>query len=648
MPSGISLVLVILAGMLHAAAQSDTEIYDPFNSDAERLSTAETELPESEENSTGNLYKNRLLNFADEADLSLLPGITLMHILEIRRHKALYGDFRSVYELQTVGGIDTHLLRQWLPLLANSRQQTLPKSGKSYIRTGFYRKSGRQNGYLRRDSLAYLGSPDRLHVKIRITGLRHSEAGLQAEKDAGEAYRQSYVSAWWHFRTSGGRLQILAGDQHMSTGQGLMTGSAGFQAGKSVQAARILGRRSVIKPNSSFNENGFLRGLSTVYKPGKHLELTALSGIEYADAGTDSTLAGSRNGNTYYRNQREISRRRNIILFFNSAGIRYQSSQTEAGIGVLSYRSFAKPASVYGKGFYGNAFWNLQTGNALFFGEITADKMLNTSALAGILLAAGKHSDITVLYRNYHPAYSNRYSTAFGELGQAGNETGLFLGLNLKASKRFKIGLYSDMGKHPITANTAAGRKLFMSKSTEAVYELRNQFRLLFSCNQTSRHQNGGHESALKTTEIRNRYWLRFQAETGNKFLKLNCRLEKSYLYSPSEGWFKGLMFYQDLTARLGKAGKVNMRFCRFYSGHYECRSFVMESDMPGRQLIAALSGQGFRFYLSWGQSPMKDLNIWFKFAHLAFTDRQKTGSGTETINSPVNSEFSAQIEWKF
>ncbi|MEJ7658596.1 MAG: hypothetical protein WKG07_02660 [Hymenobacter sp.] len=171
-------------------------------------------------------------------------------------HRAATGPLLSVYELQAVPGWDVRTIERIAPfvtvagLSANAARgplwQRIKNEENNAVLLRYERVLQKRKGYAPADTFQgrptqrYLGSPDAVALRYRVSHAHDFSLGFTAEKDAGEpvAWRPGQRQFGPDFLSAHiviyeqGRLKTLAlGDYQLQFGQGLLL-SSGLTAGK--------------------------------------------------------------------------------------------------------------------------------------------------------------------------------------------------------------------------------------------------------------------------------------------------------------------------------------------------------------------------------------------------------------------------------
>ena len=259
------------------------------------------------------------LNHTDAQELNGLILLSDVQVSAILEHIRREGKLLSLYELQTINGLDAatiEVIRPFITVRENEKStraslKEILTNGSSELlfrstmnieeRKGFMdRKNIFGKEYydpdgealpdfgnstvrdsLRANNRVYLGSPYRLYTRFRFRYRQNVSFGITAEKDEGEQFfkgKQSqgfdYYSAHLFLRDFG-RLKALAiGDYQAQFGQGLTFWNGLAYSSKSSFTMNVKRNALGLSPYTSVNENLFLRGAAATYALGKNVEVT--------------------------------------------------------------------------------------------------------------------------------------------------------------------------------------------------------------------------------------------------------------------------------------------------------------------------------------------------------------------------------------
>ena len=292
-----------------------------------------------------SVYQNPIdINKADVGDFRSLLVLSEQKINAIINHRKKFGNFLSIYELQSVENLSLDDIRVILPFteVKNSIGSTnfsnfTKKTTEHYLVFRADQTLEPSKGYTEDK---YLGSRQRYYTRYRMAHAKDFSIGFVSEKDAGESNFLDYFNFHVQVQNKGIIKNLVIGDYLMQFGQGLIF-SAGFAPGKGSEPVYTTRRSNLgIRPYNSVVENGSFRGIATTVKQG-NFEITGMGAINKRDASTDineemqedyfsSILTAG-----YHRTESEILNK-NAITESNVGGnILYRLDHIQFGFSVL-------------------------------------------------------------------------------------------------------------------------------------------------------------------------------------------------------------------------------------------------------------------------------------------------------------------------
>ena len=329
------------------------------------------------------------LNRTDAEELGSLHLLTDIQINAIIAHIQRFGKFISIYELQTVDGLDNatlEILRPFVTVSGEGSSRTSLKemlaNGKSELLFRTQINIEQRKGYiggnrdpfnspfrpaegsilpdvddpevldsLRANSKVYLGSPWKIYTRYRFKYRRNLDFGITAEKDEGEEFFKGsqkqgfdFYSAHLFLRDIGALKAVAIGDYQAQFGQGLVFSSGLSFARKSAYTMNISKDAAGLSPYASVNENQFLRGAAATMGFGKHFEGTAFISKKKYDASiqtsTDTSSTGFSDEQTsfssfledgYHRTTAELAKKNVLDEFIYGGHIDYKRTGWRLG-----------------------------------------------------------------------------------------------------------------------------------------------------------------------------------------------------------------------------------------------------------------------------------------------------------------------------
>jgi len=620
-----------------------------------------TVIPDQELDLSELSHQMRInINTANASELSALHMLNQSAIASLLRHISLYGPLQSVYELQTIEGFDTDLIKRLLPYTsihvpvrlrfkqAETQQQLLFRTALRTEISPLYDKTNPK---------AYMGSPLKWGFRYRANIGEYVTFGLQCEKDAGETHKTLFNSAHLSIASIGRLKFAVLGDQQMHFGQGLLIGS-GLRTGKSSMVMQILKTRNGAKPHTAFNENGYFSGGSAKLAVNRLLDLNIFAGVRRMDAVTETDsngLTGSYGitGSGYYRTAAELARRHTLHQRLCAASLHYRGRSLELGAGaVLSQTRFSAVKNITAQNvaatdLKGAIDWKWQLGNLLWFGETVVSGRQLPSFLSGCLIAAGRRSDISILLRRYENGFKSELSNAFGESGKNQDELGLFFGLQMHLPWKLQLNLYNDLCRFKQFRYRVNAASFVGEQYAELQYRDKRPLLIRLQYRQISRQLNQSGTFHIKPLQEHIKQTLRLQIEYRSGPLRMRNRFEKTFYRIQNQGLSTGMLMYQDLECKISNRIRLNARLSVFDAEDHLSRSFAFENDLPGTYSISAYNGRGMRYYLLMQIQMTKDLKIWFRFARSSFETAPDTTMSGDADSGNHQTDLNMQVQWK-
>ena len=634
------------------------------------------------------LYTQPLnLNTATIEDLQQLYVLSDRQINNLLRHRELYGDFLTIYELGYVPAWHQEIIFKVLPFVTVAPRPSVRLTWSERLARADHLLIARHQsvlepkaGYIRADTLGegsdlsyYTGSPHQLYARWRMSRRNDFSVGFTAEKDAGEQidwqadqhrYGMDYYSGHLQLENRGRLRQLTVGDYQVQAGQGLVLGS-GFVLGKGAEPVRTVARtQNIIRPHTSVAETGFFRGIaSTVQLPAAahHLALTSFVSYQKQDAIIDSASGSFASIQTTGLHRTPSERAAQNQLGERALGanllFRDEKRQWQAGLTYVHTRfshTWQRNASLqsvhefsgqtnYVVGGYANYRW--QAVHA--FGEAARSASGGLGAVGGATVRLSAAAEMAVLLRHYSPDFHSFHANAFSEGTRSINEQGLYWGLKLQPWRKLTVSAYYDRFRFPwlryLVDAPSDGYEFFtrmsypFSRQTEAWVQFRQESKAL-NVNEDSltvRWVLPGLKRSV-ATNLTHRI---------NDQVRLRTRVQASS-YALNDTTTRGFTVAQDVSVTHGR-WKADLRFALF-EADFVNRQYVYENDVLYAFAIPAYSGSGVRNYLVLRYKANRHLSFWTKLARATFYDRDEVGSSLERIEGRqrTNVKFQVVVKW--
>jgi hypothetical protein len=629
------------------------------------------------------------INYATYDEMRRFFFLTDLQIHKIIEYRNVYGLFVTIYELQAVEGFHLDLIELLDPFIVISPEKPSfklkPKNVLKYGRHDLFLRYGRvleeQAGFRELSDSAkaarpngyYLGSPDRLYMRYGFNYYNRFRLGLTADKDPGEEFFKGtqpngfdFYSGFIYAADIGIIDEMVIGDYQLEFGQGLTLWS-GLSFGKSPDAFSVIKNQRRLRPNTSVNENRYLRGTAVTVDL-KNFKITGFYSSKKIDGnigGRDTVsqeiqFATSLQETGYHRTNSEIANKNAIHEILYGGNVLFRKDRFQ--IGATAFKTkFDKPlelpSQLYRKfDFRGDE--NLNYGVDVnfivnrfnVFAEVSGSENGGVAYLAGFQAALHPSVALSVFYRNYGIDYQNLYSNALGESSNNQNESGLYTGILIYLHSNWTFRGYSDLFSSPWLRY----RVNFPSRGREYLAQLeyhpnrRLDMYLRYRTKQKQLNRPGdlNISKAGDTRKESYRFHISFRAMNA---VTLKNRIEFSGYRQFDEDTRIGFMMYQDILYRpADKPYNLTLRYAVFNTESYDERIYAYENDVLYAFSIPAYFYKGSRFYVLMKYDLGKNLDLWLRFAQTFYSDRQTIGSGLTEIEDNTRSEVKVQLRMRF
>lgn len=639
------------------------------------------------------------LNTASREELRGLLLLSETQISALLDHRQQLGPLLSLYELQSIAGFEQlRSIYRVAPFVtvqvtnANAARgplwQRIWQEDNNALFLRYERGMQQRRGYLPPDTTStgrplsrYLGSPDKLLLRYRVSHTRDFSLGFTAEKDAGEPivwqpgqrrYGADFYSA--HFVVQErGRLKTLAlGDYQLQFGQGLLL-SSGFQVGKGAETITTLRRSSVgIRSYSSVLETSFFRGAATTVSLYKTVRATAFFSTKRVDANQQFAIDSLAQFDEFssgigisglHRTATEMANRQRLHETIAGGNVTYTSLGGNLAAGAtavgthygMALQRRAEPYNQFefrGKdnlalGLHYSYVW----GNVLLFGETARSSSGGLGTVNGLLASLATNVDASVLYRRYDRDFHTFYGQAFGENTRNINENGLYFGLKVRPAPRWEITGYYDQFwfpwlKYRIDAPSQGHdylvRLTFAPTKTSLLY---------VQVRARTKDENADltpRRPVPQPVPTERRSLLLFYDATPAPAFSLRTRLQGTHYREDAGPVRTGFLLAQDATVRLNRYLRLSARYALFDTDDYDTRQYAFEQDVLYAFSVPALSGQGTRTYALAEVKCTRHLTLWLRYAATQYRHQQVISSGLEEIQGARRSDVKAQARYTF
>ncbi len=637
------------------------------------------------------LYRGKPLNVnkVTREELEEMGLLTTIQINDLLRHREQFGDLIAIYELQTIPSFDLETIQRIQPFVSTYSglddyqipiHKMLIKGGNElYIRWGKVLEE--QKGYRSLEEgetgSRYLGDQNKLYMRYRHFYQNRLSFGITAEKDAGEEFFSGsnkngfdFYSAHLYLNNYSKLIKAVAlGDYKLSMGQGLVRYS-GFGSGKSSYVTSIKRNAKSIDKYSSVNEAAFMRGAAATFGLGENIELTGFVSVRNRDANIivndtldfdDANEFSSLQISGLHRTPNEVEDENALRQTSYGGILKYKANKGHIALNVLHEKfdkELLRNPQPYNRFYFnGNQLlnasldYNYRYQNLNFFGETAWSDNNRLASINGLLIGLDRHAEVALLHRYFAKDYQAIDANPFAEKRGGRNEQGMYIGLNLRPAKNWKINTYVDAYRHPwllFDADAPSKGIDYLVKVTywqkrrmEAYIQLRSETKQV-----NSRDTEGKIDPLTDFQQLRVRMHL---ANKVSKTLELRSRVYWGFSQRGDTEKEKGFAAYQDVIFKpLGYPISLTTRFAIFDTDSYATRFYAYENNLLYTFSVPAYYNKGTRYYLNLRYKGIRNMTIEMRYARTYWANQETFGSALEEISGQSKSELSAQIKVKF
>lgn len=624
------------------------------------------------------------LNLTSRDELDKLPFLSDFQVENLLSYVYENAKLYSIYELQLIEGFDMTDIRRLLPFVKVGEADKYGKKiywrdvlnyskNELYFRLdkGLETKEGYQflpnddqNSALSNPKM-YVGNAIYNSMKYKFHFKDRIQFGFTAEKDPGEqlwgALHKGYdfYSAYAQLNAIGNFKTIVLGDFRANFGQGLVLHPE-FSMGKSSYVLNVSPRRTGLKKFSSTDEYNFFRGGGTTVQLGK-FDLTVFYSNKNIDGDTANTTFSTIIKTGYHRTTSELDKKATVNQQIIGGSATYTNVNFQVGVTAvhteLNNRLIPNRA-VYNYFYFngirqtaGGVFYRFRLKKLNFFGETAIADNASMATLNGCNFSPSSRVSLVALHRYYSPEYDTFYASTFSEGSRTNNESGVYLGTEIRPFRRWKFSAYVDSyrflwPKFGIDAPSIGNDYLLQTDFTTR-RNLSMFWRFKFEGKETNQsNSNTVMPIIVPTKKASLRYQLVY---TFGNFSIKNV-LDGNLVWKADSACTYGLIASQDLSYEFQKIPlKVNFRYQFFDAVNYDNRLYSYEKDVLYAFSIPMYSGLGSRYYLNLQYEVNKYISLWFKIAQTVYADgREILSSGNETIAGNRKTDMRFLLKWSF
>jgi hypothetical protein len=616
------------------------------------------------------------VNRATEEELRFLSVLNEEQIQSLLSYRRDQGLLLSIYELQTIPGLDLVTIHKMVPFVRVYDYQSDIRSifrrilseTNNYLIARYERTLESQKGFTDTTDSKFVGSRDKMYLRFRVSRPHDFSVGFSAEKDAGERLvwdpkeKQLGFDFWSghvQIQNKGKLVNLIVGDFQSQFGQGLILGGA-FGTGKGAETIMSVRRNNIgFVPYTSSNESLFNRGISATWRLRKHFFISGFYSSLRQDASLtmDSVtmVAGSIQASGLHRTRHEIENENKVREQQLGGVISVRKKSFEAGLIYHQVQydvALERSATVYNQfDFQGaslrnvGAFANWSIANFTFFSDAAHTIDHGSALVAGAIGSLGRNVDISLLYRNYARNFHSFNTNAFAESSAAQNEWGIYWGWKYRLSRKYNIASYIDLFRFPwlrFRSYSPSNGHEFLIRFN---YQPSKHVLMFVQFREEQKQRNTSADEQLYSTfnALKINYLLSADY-TISENLRMKTRSQYSTFMSTTQR-SDGLVISQDISFTYRRL-QFTARYALFQTDDFDNRQYVYENDVWLAYSLPAYHDRGVRNYVLAEFKVSKRLTLWARWSATRYANQENIGSGGDQItgNRRNDVKFQARI----
>ncbi len=671
---------------LHSFSQ--TELPAVAEQHIEQMAENSNDVVLNDDSYNQHLYELRRhpinINTANPETFNELMILSPLQVESLIEYRQLFGNFISLYELQSIAYWDVYTIKKILPFITITTQLNIKEVFKERVQKGDHvlliktsRGIEKSRGYLIDSSSLsnhYLGSPWAISVRYKYQYKNLLQYGFLCDKDPGELIFTKHQQAGFDFYSAHifirklGLIKSLAlGDYVVNLGQGLIQWqSLAFKKSSDLLSSK---RQSpILKPYQSFGEQNFHRGVG-VTVGNKKWEATVFGSYRNIDANmvsdtmnVDGMYVSSFQNTGLHRTLAELADKhvQQQISFGGNASF----SKNNGHVG-FNFMHYDWKLALIKNSIPSNLF--LLTGRSLsnfsidyhytyknvhFFGETAVSSNKSIATVNGLLMSVANCADIHLFYRKISRSYQSLQTNAFTENSTPVNETGFFSALSVRPVYGWVFEAYSDFFTFPWVKYNVNGGSIGSEYLLKITYKPSKQLEIYTSYKTSVKIENSQGDNSINLLPLNTvtHKAMRTQFEyKPTKSTILRSRVEMVWYDNMTNRPEEGYLLYIDwIWKALKKPIGANVRMLFFETESYNSRLYAYENDVLFSSSIPVIYGKGIKYYFNLHVALSKKLTCWVKWAQTSYFNQKIIGSGLDLINNNRKSECKMQVLYHF
>ena len=621
------------------------------------------------------------LNTADALSLQTLLVLSDTQINALFKHIDCYGKLKSIFELQSVVGMDVPTIRWIQPFVYVNEDdgfsdfsfRRLREEGTHDIMLRSKRTLQEQAGFIT-DPLTgkknFLGSEYGTYMRYRFQYRKNILVGMTFENDIGEPLRNGpdFKSASLFIREAKGLKQLAIGDYQVQFGQGLTCWNS-MAFSKSSFSVQVKRNAQNLRPYSSVNENSFFRGAgatfgnkffsTTLFMSRRKLDATFTMDTVLSD---DNQVVSSIALGGLHRTESERANRNALTENIYGGNMQVQRGMWKLGA-VAVHRSFSDSISAktdwYAQGKFAGinqdvmgAYAEGVCQNVSLFGEVSRSSNGAMASVFGMTSALHARVSATLLFRDFDTDFQAVYSNVLAEGNSVlpSNERGMYASVQAQLSKKISMNAYTDGVQFPWLKYQVTAPSSFSDNLIQFNYrpDKKHEFYARMRIRRTSIDRNVLNRIDYPVDRFSQQIRLNF-IFSPTESLKLHSRLELVKTNEEGRPNESGYLIFQDVIwKKMGVPCTITFRYALFHTDDWNARLYAYENDVLYSYSIPAYYGKGARIYGIFKFDIRRNIDLWIRVAQWTYTDRDEISSGDSSIVGFRKTDCTLQMRMQF
>ncbi|NLO71437.1 MAG: helix-hairpin-helix domain-containing protein [Porphyromonadaceae bacterium] len=625
------------------------------------------------------------LNRASKEELDKLQFLSDIQIDNMLHYFYRYAPLNTIYELQLIDGLDMTDIQYLLPFVmlgdAEAKKETLRmrdvfRYGRNELYIRLDRGLETKEGYRfvpeeeaqaeEKNARKYVGDPFYNHLKYRFRYRDRVAFGVTAEKDAGEQFWGEYnkgydfYSAHLELKNFGKLKTLVLGDFRANFGQGLVM-RTDFSMGKSSYVLQVNPRTSGLKKYTSTDEYNFFRGAGGTVNLGK-FDISAFYSNKQIDGDTVNGVFASIKSDGLHRTQIDLQRKRNVNMQVIGGNITFTHSWFQIGATTvhtaLNHSLEPRPAN-YNKFYFrgknqtvSSVNYRARVSKLNIFGETAiSDREGGWATTNGVNFSPISRVALVALYRYFSKEYDAFFATSFSESSRINNETGFYLGAEVRPIKYWKVSAYIDSYRFPWMKFGIDAPSIGKDYLVQLDYAPRRTLNMYWRFKFEEKMSNYSDTATVMPVVLPQQKWnARYLLNYSfGRFIFRN-QLDVNSFYNEEKAPSYGYSALQDVSYQFQKIPlRLDVRFHIFDAQNFENRLYIYEKDVLYAFSVPMNYGLGSRYYVNLRYEVNRNLSFWMKLAQTVYADdRVSISSSNEEILGNRKTDFRFLMRLKF